>query len=146
MLRYLLKKSRIPLTGRSEELAKADRAFSLYIRTRDSQKYGGTEFKCISCGRVLPIEQADDGHYCDRMHMATRFHELNVWAQCIECNRFKDGNISNYRERLVGLIGEDAVSELEQLHYTTKKLDVFDLREIANKYKNKIKEFKYKIR
>ena len=62
--------------------AKLDKVFSEYIRKRDT--HNGV-FKCISCGRILPYEQADCGHYINRKHMSTRFDEMNCNAQCRSC-------------------------------------------------------------
>ena len=84
--------------SRSTLMEKADNAFSLFIRTRDSQEHNGLYFKCISCGRTLPIEQADCGHFINRQHMSLRFSELNCNAQCRHCNRFMEGNFSDYRK------------------------------------------------
>ena len=64
---------------------KLDKVFSLYIRKRDAMPYGGRYFKCISCGRVLPFEQADCGHFWSRRHMATRFDEDNCNSECSHC-------------------------------------------------------------
>ncbi len=62
--------------------AKLDKVFSEYIRKRDTRN---GVFKCISCGRILPYEQADCGHYINRKHMSTRFDEMNCNAQCRSC-------------------------------------------------------------
>lgn len=126
-------------TSRSNALRKADEAFSKFIRWRDSQPYGGAAFKCISCGRVLPIQQADCGHYINRQHMATRFSELNCNAQCRKCNRFDEGNASGYRKGLIEKIGEDKVEMLEAMKHTSHKLSVFDLEAISKHYRDLLK-------
>ncbi len=94
-------------------MKKADSAFSLYIRTRDSQEYKGEYFRCISCGRVLPIEQADCGHFINRQHMSLRFSEMNCNAQCRHCNRIMEGNFSGYLIGLIKKIGENNVVYFE---------------------------------
>lgn len=141
----MLKKLGGNKSSRSKALRRADTAFSLFIRTRDSQQYDGLAFKCISCGRVLPIEQADNGHYINRAHLATRFSELNCNAQCRHCNRFDEGNIQGYRRGLTEKIGEPNVEMLEALKYTTNKLSTFELEQIAKHYVEKTKAFKYQI-
>lgn len=62
---------------------KLDKVFSQYIRLRDALPNG--TFRCISCGRIKPFEQADAGHFHSRRHMSTRFDELNVSAECRYC-------------------------------------------------------------
>ena len=133
-------------SSRSRALSAADRAFSLFIRTRDAQPYGGHHFKCISCGRILPITKADCGHYINRQHMSLRFSELNCHAQCSKCNRFDEGNIQGYRKGLIEKIGEDKVELLESMKHKSHKMSEFDLRAIAKYYKEETLKFIYAIR
>jgi uncharacterized C2H2 Zn-finger protein len=80
--------------------SKLDKVFSQYIRLRDMLP-GTTLFKCISCGNIYSITKADCGHYINRSHMSTRFSEVNCNAQCRDCNRFDEGNMSGYRQGLI---------------------------------------------
>lgn len=132
--------------NRSTELRKADAAFSLFIRTRDSQAYQGRAFRCISCGQLKPIAQADCGHYVNRQHMATRFSEQNCHAQCRKCNRFDEGNMQGYRKGLIQKIGEQNVELLEAMKRTTHPLSATDLHFIAEDYKKRIKDFQFQIK
>jgi hypothetical protein len=127
-------------------MRKADEAFSLFIRTRDSQPYEGRAFKCISCHRVLPIEQADCGHYVNRSHMSVRFNEKNCNAQCRHCNRFMEGNIQDYRKGLIKKIGEPKVLMLEATKHISNKISNFELEIIAKHYKQETKKFTYQIK
>lgn len=127
-------------------MRKADEAFSLFIRTRDSQPFEGKAFRCISCGRTLPIEQADCGHFINRQHMSLRFSELNCNAQCRHCNRFMEGNFSGYRQGLIEKIGENKVLLLEAQKNQMHKISGFELEVIAKHYKEETKKFKYQIR
>lgn len=130
----------------SKALEKADKAFSIFIRTRDSQQFEGRAFRCISCNRILPIDQADTGHMINRQHMSLRFSELNCNAQCRKCNRFDEGNYTGYRQGLIKKIGEKKVILLEALKYETNKLSAFDLEAIARHYKKEVKNFTYQIK
>lgn len=127
-------------------MRKADEAFSLFIRTRDSQPYSGRAFRCISCGRVLPISQADCGHYVNRAHMSLRFSELNCHAQCRHCNRFREGNIQDYRRGLIDRIGEQRLLLLEAQKNITTKLSTFELSLLARHYKDLTRSFTYQIK
>ena len=133
-------------TSYSTNKRKADEAFSLFIRTRDAQPYQGRAFKCISCNRPLPIEQADCGHFINRQHMSLRYSELNCNAQCRHCNRFMEGNNDEYRKGLIQKIGKEKVELLEAMKYQTNKLSAFELGELAKYYKKKTKEFEYQIK
>ena len=132
--------------SRSTLMRKADDAFSLYIRTRDSQEYEGRAFRCISCGRVLSIDQCDCGHYVNRSHMSLRFSELNCNAQCRHCNRFQEGNIQDYRKGLIQKIGLQKVELLEAQKNITNKISNFELEILAKHYKAETKKFKYQIK
>lgn len=93
---------------------KLDAVFSQYIRLRDMIP-NTTVFRCVSCGLVKPITQADCGHYVNRQHMATRYSEVNCNAQCRSCNRFDEGNIQGYRRGLVRKYGENQILILESM-------------------------------
>jgi len=72
---------------------KLDKVFSVYIRTRDSIFTTQTTegFLCITCGRYIPINKGDCGHFNKRQHMKTRWEEKNCHAQCKGCNNFEQG-------------------------------------------------------
>ena len=117
--------------------AKLDKVFSEYIRKRDTRN---GVFKCISCGRILPYEQADCGHYINRKHMTTRFDEMNCNAQCRSCNRFDEGNIQGYRRGLVTLYGEQQVTLLEAKKHNLRKYSDFEYEVLIKHYKEEIKK------
>ena len=117
--------------------AKLDKVFSEYIRKRDTRN---GVFKCISCGRLLPYEQADCGHYINRKHMSTRFDEMNCNAQCRSCNRFDEGNIQGYRRGLVALYGEQQVTLLEAKKHNLRKYSDFEYEALIKHYKEEIKK------
>ena len=125
------------MTEKQKLTRKLDEVFSKYIRLRDMMP--GKVFKCISCGRILPIEQADCGHYINRKHMATRYNERNCNAQCRSCNRFDEGNMSGYRAGLVAKRGEAVVLLLESLRNANRKIEVWQLERAIEYYKGEVK-------
>ncbi len=106
--------------------------FNRYIRNRDSNE---TYFVCISCGKTKPIKQMNAGHY----YPALRFDENNVHGQCVQCNFHKHGDLIEYRKRLEGKIGTQALEKLNFLASHTKrtgyKWDRFTVIEVIEKYK-----------
>ena len=139
MFRRYKKKSKTPLldsAGIKVKKApnlenKLDREFSLFIRLRDSEN---GYFKCISCGKIKPFEQADCGHYINRQHMSTRFDEMNCNAQCRACNRFQEGNMSGYRQGLVKKYGEKRVLLLEMRKNDIKRYSEFEYQALIKYY------------
>lgn len=138
------KKPRQP--SRSTLMRNADDAFSLFIRTRDSQPYQGRAFRCISCQRILPIQQADCGHFINRSHMSLRFSELNCNAQCRHCNRFDEGNFTGYERGLIQKLGEQRVRLLQAQRNVTNKISNFELQILAKHYKAETRKFEYQIK
>lgn len=110
-----------------------DTVFSRYIRLRDAMPSG--MFRCISCGKIKPIEQADCGHFHSRTHMSTRFDEDNCHAECRYCNRFSADHIIGYRENLIKKIGEQRFMLLDIKAYETKKWSHFELEQLAKYYR-----------
>ena len=119
-------------------MAKADEAFSRYIRLRDTLPDG--TFRCISCGRTLPAEQADCGHYHSRRHMSVRYDEDNAHAECRSCNRFGADHLIGYAERLEAKIGRERMDALALRAAQTAKLDRQELLSIARHYNEKARE------
>lgn len=117
--------------------AKLDKVFSQYIRLRD--RMPGDVFRCISCGKIKPLNQADCGHYINRQHMATRFSEINCNAQCRSCNRFQEGNMSGYRLGLVQKHGETKVKILEMQKNDVRKYSEFEYMALISHYQKEIK-------
>ena len=117
-----------------------DTAFAMFIRLRDAMPNG--MFRCISCGRLLPFDQSDCGHYINRQHMATRFNEKNCKAQCRKCNRFDEGNIQGYRRGLIAKYGEPTVLMLEAMKNQINKISDFEYRAMIDYYRKEVKRLK----
>lgn len=117
-----------------------DTVFSMFIRLRDAIPNG--MFRCISCGRLLPFDQSDCGHYINRQHMATRFNEKNCNAQCRKCNRFDEGNIQGYRRGLIAKYGEPTVLMLEAMKNQINKISDFEYRAMIDYYRKEVKRLK----
>ena len=134
----LSKKKKPAKTSSTANLKKKlDAVFSQYVRLRDMIP-NTTVFRCISCGFIKPITQADCGHYINRKHMSTRFSEVNCNAQCRQCNRFDEGNMSGYRLGLVKMYGETRVAYLEAQKYEIRKYSDYEYEELIKHYKKAI--------
>lgn len=112
---------------------KLDTVFSKYIRLRDAMPSG--MFRCISCGKIKPIDQADCGHFHSRIHMSTRFDEDNCNAECRFCNRFSADHLIGYRENLIKKIGQQRFLLLEVRAHETKKWSSFELEQLIKYYR-----------
>ena len=112
--------------------------FNAYIRERDKDK------PCICCGKPLTLEAIgggyDAGHYRSTGSAShLRFNEDNVHAQRKVCNRYGAGRAVDYRLGLINRIGLDRVEALESDNQP-HKWQADELREIKERYKQKLKE------
>ena len=97
--------------------------------------------KCISCGQIKPFSSMDAGHYWSRTHMATRYDEDNVNAECSFCNRMSGGeHMIGYRKNLIAKIGQQRFDMLEVKAHQVCKRDDFVLNLLCEEYKKKIEE------
>ena len=139
---YYIKKKKSEVKQKSSKPSKStlidklDTVFSKFIRLRDAMPSG--MFRCISCGQIKPLEQADCGHYHSRMHMSTRFDEDNCHAECRYCNRFKADHMIGYRENLIRKIGQQRFLLLEVKAGETKKWSDFELEQLAKYYRARV--------
>lgn len=68
--------------------------FSRYIRNRDAIKYTGTleNSQCFFCGKELPRGETQAGHMLSRAYSGALFNPEVVFASCVKCNTFYEGN------------------------------------------------------
>lgn len=117
-----------------------DKAFSIFIRKRDS--WGGSgysearQFQCITCKVVKPYAQADCGHFLGRQYFATRWNPINCASQCRFCNRFNEGLKDKFRESLIQRHGETEILKLEAFHKQGRKPKDFERAEILARIKS----------
>lgn len=122
----------VAIRSRRDWARLAQSTFNAYIRARDYGK------GCVSCGRSTGAK-INAGHY--RTVGAApqlRFDESNCHAQCEHCNRYKSGNLVEYRVRLVERIGS---SELERLESDNgiRRFTIDELKAVIATYKAKLK-------
>lgn len=114
-----------PLEDKRKHTDELDKVFQFYVRLRDAMPGGIT--KCISCGKLLPFDKMQGGHYCSRKHMSTRWSELNVHSECFSCNCMDGDHLIQYRKNLIRKIGEKKVEWIEAYCNEPKKWSDFEL-------------------
>ena len=118
---------------------KIDKPFHEYIRRRDADNSTGY-CECITCNKPIHFTESDAGHFIGRQHLATRWDENNVYAQCRKCNRFEYGRQYEYSLAL----GSDLAEELLLSSRQIFKRSDFEYLEIFEKYRDKLEELKKK--
>ena len=116
---------------------KIDKPFHEYIRRRDADNNTGY-CGCISCGKKVHFTETDAGHFIGRQHLATRYDERNVHAQCRKCNRFEYGRQYEYSISL----GKKLSNQLLKKSRGVLKLTDQEWQAIYDNYKTKLDEIK----
>ncbi len=98
-----------------------DRQFSIYIRTKFSDKDGNN--KCYTCGKAGTIKTMQCGHYVSRQYLATRWDENNCRIQCAGCNLFGNGKPLDFEENLKKELGAEYVEVMKKKRHISLKLD-----------------------
>jgi hypothetical protein len=120
---------------------KAWKTFSQYIRLRDRVEENGfpTNYAaCITCGKVGEWKSLQAGHFIPGRHNSILFDERNCHAQCYRCNMHLGGNTTEYWPVMQERYGDDVIEELRCLDKQSKKYTYEDLKELVERYKEKI--------
>ena len=143
------KVKKVKTTPRSKAKDKAWKAFSDYIRLRDSLLTTGTPDNCIcvTCSvrgdtSWKPYKAIQAGHAVGGRGNAVLFHEELANGQCGYCNRKPPmglgGDYGNYAIFLIEKYGIEHTRELQKLrHSTDVKYKTHDFIEIEQRYKQK---------
>ena len=87
--------------------------FNAYIRARDKMS---DSFVCISCGKTLPLEKLQAGHFFTvQSYDHIRYDERNCNGECSACNCFNKNHQIWYAINLKEKIGEDSFNDLLKL-------------------------------
>lgn len=126
----------------SKTLKQLDDAYSEYIRLRDADDNG--YITCCTGGGNVFWKYADCGHYIDRGHMATRYHEKNTHAQSKDWNQFKNKEtmLEAYEEFLINRYGPEIIDDLETLKHNTLKISEREAQMLITHYRNKAKQLR----
>ena len=125
--------------------ARAWKAFSRYVRLRDSLETTGTttHAKCCTCGKVYPsfgVGCLQAGHFIAGRNNSILFEETGCAAQCYICNVVKKGAGVEYFVYMEGKHGRPEIDRLRALSHKIVQLKPFELIEIAEKYEKKAEE------
>jgi len=121
---------------------KLDKIFSQYIRLHWSTDEG--QVRCITCGKRGHYKEFHCGHFMSRGNNATRYDERNCNIQCIYCNIYKNGEQWKFGIEIDRLYGKGTADELVKLSNTIKKWKPYELEELIDIYKKRVKILKDK--
>ncbi len=95
--------------------AKAWKAFSIYIRTRDCLRFSGDPElgKCVTCNKAFPFKSLQAGHFISGRTNSVLFDERLVYSQCLTA----ESNINmygNYTKSIASIVIGDAVQAFDE--------------------------------
>ena len=61
---------------------------------------------------------------------------------CVPCNTYNNGNLKAYEEHLRREYGEGIIDKLEMLKNTLTKFAPYEIKEMKEEYKQKVKELR----
>lgn len=120
---------------------KAWDAFSKFIRQREADENGMAA--CFTCGSVKHYKEMDCGHYVPKsVSLALRFDERNNNIQCVGCNQFRHGNLTQYALALKRKYGETILEDLDRDRRLGEGFKIYEsgYQELYEKYRAKIKD------
>lgn len=117
---------------RKKLVSKLDKIFSEYIRKRDNNK-------CAVCGTN---QKPTCGHLFSRVNYSTRWDEENSYCQCAGCNLRHEMNFEPFRRIVEARLGKEKYDELYHRHIAIRKYKDYELEELIEIYKNKLKDYK----
>jgi hypothetical protein len=117
-----------------------DKWFSFWVRLRSADENGNNQ--CCTCGKIDNWRNLQCGHFVSRKHLATRFHELNCFPQCIACNIFRNGEQWKFGKFLDRNIEEGISEQLIILGHTTLKISRAEYEEKISYYKECVDKIK----
>jgi hypothetical protein len=108
------------------------KVFTLYIKMRDN-------WTCFTCGRKATGQGMGGGHYKPKGACSAEYYysEINVNAQCTDCNLVLCGNQVEYRRRLVLKYGEEKVNDIDMNFRKPVKYYPYESKIEEYKEKNK---------
>ena len=119
------------------DISKLDKQFSIYVRMKEADEFGRA--MCITCGTFMHWSELDCSHWIRRSHMATRWKESNCHPGCKTCNRVNDGEEDKHEAYIEERYGFLEVEKLLELKQTTVHFQQFEIDEMVQEYKLKIK-------
>lgn len=116
--------------------------FAKYIRLRDCLDSGGVEGECITCGKPLPIEKLQCGHFLPGRRDPIAFDERNAAAQCYQDNVRKQGMWPEFELATIERWGEGITAYLKHAYHNPEKWTAEKYRHVSDYYRGQYKKLK----
>ena len=122
---------------RQELIKRIDRLFQACRRYDGAwKKHGKWYNRCVTSGKVLPIEQIQAGHWIPRGCYATRWEPTNCNPQSAHDNLYKSGAYIEYSHWYIEKYGMEQYEQMIQIYnlHKQEKIPAFKMSELREKY------------
>ena len=110
---------------------------SKIIRLKYSDENGYCS--CVTCGVTKKWTEMQAGHFVPKAQgNAVYFLEENIHVQCVSCNIFLGGNLTNYTLFMIDTYGRDEVERLQETKNTKIKFSDSDYNEMIADFKERL--------
>lgn len=98
---------------------------------------------CFTCGKLLHWKDLQAGHY---IHGGTDCWSLldfcfdNLRPQCVRCNKYLNGNLGIYGQRLEAEIGPEKMQDLKILKHAQNDMTIDDYKKLKTDLKDKLEK------
>jgi hypothetical protein len=128
------------VSDKSKAIKKLDEVFSDFVRLRDSDEDGIVA--CVICKDKQHWRDVDCGHYQDRDHMGTRWHEMNGNGECRICNRDLCISTEEYAKAIDEKYGPGTAAKLDKLAKNVTQWEDHELKKMHDYYRDQVKILK----
>ncbi|MCK5016228.1 MAG: recombination protein NinG [Candidatus Peribacteraceae bacterium] len=128
---------------RQRAIKTADDWFSRWVRIGNKKTIlNGDDVycQCYTTKSYYHILEIQCGHFITRGHFSTRYDENNARPQSVFANRYKSGMPLEFEQNLIKELGANTIDILKLRGQLIIKQTIPDLRDIAKKYRIKVRE------
>jgi hypothetical protein len=122
--------------------------FSRYILITNTIDKDSMAVRCCTCGKLMKItsRECHVGHYIkvfdgNSTNYSVAFVEVNTAPQCLKCNKHMGGRQDEMAQWIKKKYGIKTLQELWEIKKLPLKLDAAYMKEIADTYKKKFKDY-----
>ncbi len=112
---------------------------SKIIRIKHSDENGYCA--CVTCGTTKHWSELQAGHFIPKAQgNSVYFLEENIHPQCVYCNMFQGGNLTNYTLYMIDTYGRDEVERLQKVKNEKIKITENDYEQMIVEFKSRLKD------
>lgn len=114
---------------------------------RKSRIIGYGVSTCFTCGKKLHWKDLQAGHFLhggnDQWSLLD-FEFDNLRPQCVRCNKYLNGNLDVYKERLEAEIGKERMEHLKEIKHKINEMTIDDYKNLKLSLKKQLEEIENK--